>query len=332
MYKSDDFRPYLYKTSDYGKTWKRIVNGIPANAFTRVIREDPNRKGCSWRARSTGCSSRSTTARTGGRSRTICRSRSITDVVFQKRENELVVATQGRSFYVFDDMPLLHQLNGATVDGGRAPFQAEGRVPLWRGRSWRRRGPRRAATVGANPRGRRGGVLRAEGGGEGSEARVPRQRGEGRQYVFESGPGAGSAGPWRRGDDGPPPRAPAARATAAAGMNRFVWNLRYPDATSFPGMILWAASVTGPRVVAGRVPGPADGGWQGADAVVRSEEGPAHRDHAGGIRQAALAGAPNPRQALGDATRASCGFARRRSSSRTTRSATTSASRTPPRR
>ena len=45
MYKSDDFRPYLYKTSDYGKTWKKIVNGIPANAFTRVIREDPNRKG-----------------------------------------------------------------------------------------------------------------------------------------------------------------------------------------------------------------------------------------------------------------------------------------------
>ena len=44
-YQLDDFRPYLYKTTDYGKTWKKIVNGIPNNAFTRVVREDPNRKG-----------------------------------------------------------------------------------------------------------------------------------------------------------------------------------------------------------------------------------------------------------------------------------------------
>ena len=40
-YQMDDFRPYLYKTADYGKTWKKIVNGIPDNAFTRVVREDP---------------------------------------------------------------------------------------------------------------------------------------------------------------------------------------------------------------------------------------------------------------------------------------------------
>jgi photosystem II stability/assembly factor-like uncharacterized protein len=44
-YQQDDFRPYLFKTADYGRTWKKIVNGIPVNAFTRVIREDPNRKG-----------------------------------------------------------------------------------------------------------------------------------------------------------------------------------------------------------------------------------------------------------------------------------------------
>ena len=45
MYKWDDFRPYLYKTSDYGKTWTKIVNGIPDGAFTRVVREDPVRQG-----------------------------------------------------------------------------------------------------------------------------------------------------------------------------------------------------------------------------------------------------------------------------------------------
>jgi photosystem II stability/assembly factor-like uncharacterized protein len=44
-YKLDDFHPFLYKTSDYGQTWKKIVNGIPDNDFTRVVREDPNRRG-----------------------------------------------------------------------------------------------------------------------------------------------------------------------------------------------------------------------------------------------------------------------------------------------
>ena len=44
-YKWDDNRPYLYKTNDYGKSWKKITNGIPDTAFTRVIREDPNKRG-----------------------------------------------------------------------------------------------------------------------------------------------------------------------------------------------------------------------------------------------------------------------------------------------
>ena len=48
-YKSDDFKPYLYTTTDFGQTWTTIVNGIPENAFTRVIREDPNRTGLALR-------------------------------------------------------------------------------------------------------------------------------------------------------------------------------------------------------------------------------------------------------------------------------------------
>ena len=71
--------------------------------------------------------------------------------------------------------------------------------------------------------------------------------------------------------------APPARLSAQAGMNRFVWNLRYPDATAFPGLIMWAGSVTGPRVPPGtyQVRLTADG--KTADAELRSEEGPAPR-------------------------------------------------------
>ena len=45
MYQFDDCRPYLYKTNDYGRTWTKIVNGIPGRAFTRVVREDAGRRG-----------------------------------------------------------------------------------------------------------------------------------------------------------------------------------------------------------------------------------------------------------------------------------------------
>ena len=44
-YKLDDCKPYLYKTTDYGASWTAIANGIPEHEFTRVIREDPNRRG-----------------------------------------------------------------------------------------------------------------------------------------------------------------------------------------------------------------------------------------------------------------------------------------------
>ena len=52
-------------------------------------------------------------------------------------------------------------------------------------------------------------------------------------------------------EEGPPRGGPAPRVTANPGLNRFVWNLRYPDATSFPGLIMWAGSLTGPTVAPG---------------------------------------------------------------------------------
>jgi hypothetical protein len=67
-----------------------------------------------------------------------------------------------------------------------------------------------------------------------------------REEQRPAGPPAGEGG--EEGFAPPPP----ARLSANAGMNRFVWNLRFPDATSFPGLIMWAGSVTGPRVAPGK--------------------------------------------------------------------------------
>ena len=90
-YKSDDFRPYLFKTSDYGKTWKKIVNGIPANAFTRVIREDPNRKGLLVAGTETGLYISFDDGENWQRFQLNLPVTPITDVAFHKREKELVI-------------------------------------------------------------------------------------------------------------------------------------------------------------------------------------------------------------------------------------------------
>ena len=103
MYKFDDFRPYLYKTSDYGKTWTKIVDGIPEGAFTRVVREDPVASRAPLRRHGDRAStSPSTTERAGSPSSETCPVVPVTDLT--SRTDDLVVATQGRAFWILDDL------------------------------------------------------------------------------------------------------------------------------------------------------------------------------------------------------------------------------------
>jgi hypothetical protein len=111
-YQMDDFRPYLYKTTDYGKTWKKIVNGIPNNAFTRVVREDPNHKGLLVAGTETGLYLSFDDGENWRSFQLNLPVTPITDLQFHKREKELVIGTEGRSFWVLDDVGMLYQLNG----------------------------------------------------------------------------------------------------------------------------------------------------------------------------------------------------------------------------
>ena len=113
MYKWDDNKPYLYKTSDYGKTWKKITNGIPDTAFTRVIREDPNKRGLLYAGTETGLYVSFDDGENWQSMQFNLPVVPITDLAVHKREKDLVAATQGRSFWIFDDLPMLHQLMDA---------------------------------------------------------------------------------------------------------------------------------------------------------------------------------------------------------------------------
>jgi photosystem II stability/assembly factor-like uncharacterized protein len=259
MYKYDDYKPYLYKTSDYGKTWKKITNGIPDGAFTRVVREDPNKRSLLYAGTETGMYVSFDDGANWQAMQFNLPVTPITDLAIHKREQELVAATQGRSFWIFDDLPLLHQAMDAggfrivndshlfkPKDAYRMPGAGGFQLPP-------------TATVGQNPA---NGVVVyyslkskptsdvvlefLDSSGKSVRkftGRLPRQ----------GASGAGSAGqaPASAGEDEGFFGGAPARVTTDVGLNRFVWDLRYADAVRFPGMILWAGETRGPRIVPG---------------------------------------------------------------------------------
>jgi len=250
MYKSDDFRPYLYKTADYGKTWKKIVNGIPDGAFTRVIREDPHRRGLLYAGTETGLFLSFDDGDNWKPLQLNLPVVPITDLAVHKRDKDLVAATQGRSFWILDDLPVLHQMKDEIAKSDAHLFQPEDvyRTP---GGGFRLRG---TATVGQNPPG--GAVIYYYLAKKpSSEVTLEFLDGAGklvRKFSSKEQPREeGARGGGEEGEDPAFRGGPPARVTADAGLNRFVWDLRHEDAKSFPGMILWAGNMRGPLAAPG---------------------------------------------------------------------------------
>ncbi|HEX7903507.1 MAG TPA: hypothetical protein VF487_06485 [Chitinophagaceae bacterium] len=120
-YKFNDHTPGLYKTTDYGKTWTKIDNGIPIGAFTRVVREDDQRKDLLFAGTETGVY----LSWNGGKEWTPFQLNlpvtPITDLRIHK--GDLIAATSGRAFWILDDLGLIRQYK--TVTDSFAVYQPE---------------------------------------------------------------------------------------------------------------------------------------------------------------------------------------------------------------
>ncbi|MHA7059330.1 VPS10 domain-containing protein [Aquimarina sp. M1] len=108
-YKSGDFAPYLYKTTNYGQSWIKITSGIDGEHFTRVLRADPKRKGLLYAGTETGMYISFDDGTTWKSFQLNLPIVPITDLTI--KDNNLIVATQGRSLWIIDDLTVLHQLN-----------------------------------------------------------------------------------------------------------------------------------------------------------------------------------------------------------------------------
>src|SRR5688572_5733156 len=110
-YKFNDHAPAIYKTTDYGKTWTKLVNGLPGNAFTRVVREDDVRKDLLYAGTELGVF----VSWNGGKDWSPFQLNlpitPITDLRVHK--GNLIAATSGRSFWILDDLSVIRQVKGS---------------------------------------------------------------------------------------------------------------------------------------------------------------------------------------------------------------------------
>jgi photosystem II stability/assembly factor-like uncharacterized protein len=117
----DDITPHIYRTHDFGKTWTKITSGIPANAYVHAVREDPIRKGLLFAGTELGVYVSFNDGELWQPLQLNLPVSPIRDLVV--KNNDLVVATHGRSFWILDDISPLRELNSTVVSTGFYLFQ-----------------------------------------------------------------------------------------------------------------------------------------------------------------------------------------------------------------
>ena len=109
----DDFRPYVFKTTDGGKSWQNVAGNLPATAYVQVVREDPKNSNLLYAGTELGLFA----SYTAGKEWIALNLKnlpnvSIHDIVVHPRENDLILATHGRSIFIFDDATPIQQMTG----------------------------------------------------------------------------------------------------------------------------------------------------------------------------------------------------------------------------
>ncbi|MFI5181064.1 MAG: WD40/YVTN/BNR-like repeat-containing protein [Thermoanaerobaculia bacterium] len=248
MYKFDDFRPYLYKTTDYGKSWTKIVNGIPDGSFTRVVREDPGRRGLLFAGTETGLYLSFDDGATWLPFQRNLPAVPITDLTV--KNGDLILATQGRSFWVLDDIAPLRAWKPEISPKDVHLFAPSPAVRMAGGGAWwmeEEGGPR---GVGQNP-------------ANGAYVyywlkEKPAEKAKGKDAItIEILDGETvlrtftSEKPPEPGEGAPPPDESRERPLEPKqGLNRFVWDLRMLKPQLVPKAIVWG-NTQGPKVAPG---------------------------------------------------------------------------------
>jgi photosystem II stability/assembly factor-like uncharacterized protein len=242
-HQSDDVRPYIFKTSDYGKTWTSGAKGIPDNLFVRAVREDPKKKGLLYAGTENGVF---VSFNDGGEWRPLQLNlpRSpIHDLIV--KNDDLVVATHGRSFWILDDLSPVRQFNADVANQAVHLFTPATAFRIHNPEE----APHHAVLVGQNPPS--GAVIdfyvKAVPKGETTIEILDGQGQTIRKYSSQK-----IETPDEPLD--PDDKKPEKQIKVEAGLNRFTWDMHYENANRVPGYYLWEynSGARGPLVLPGK--------------------------------------------------------------------------------
>ena len=234
-YKLDDFAPYIFATYDYGKTWKKIVSGINNLHFSRAMRADKVRKGLLYAGTEYGMYFSYDDGANWKKFQLNLPIVPITDLTI--KENDLIVATQGRAFWALDDLSIVQQKDTAIASKNwhvfavNDAFRSEGC-----GRRGNRGGGAPLANMGENPP---SGVVFNYFLREGIDTANLKIT----IYDKKNQPIKSFSKSAKETND---------KIDYAAGMNQFIWDMNYPPGEKTDGMILWNGGIGSAKAAPGK--------------------------------------------------------------------------------
>ena len=253
-YKFGDYTPYLYKSEDYGKSWNLITNGISEDYYTRVVRTDKKREGLLYAGTEWGMFISFDDGSSWNEFQLNLPITSIRDL--KVKDNDLVVATHGRSFWMIDDLTPLHQLNNEIVNDEAILFKPDVSYRLAQSGGWRKPN---TLLVGENhPNGViinyylknydsndfvKIDILKKDGSTIRSFTNNKRKL------------KINSIKPVLSNENDIDYALSASNIKSIepySGGNKLIWDMRYPGFVSFDGMVLYSSPNTGPKVVPGK--------------------------------------------------------------------------------
>ena len=227
LYKTGDYRPYLYKTKDYGKTWTKITNGIPNNFFTRVLRADPNRQGLLYSGTESGMFISFDDGSSWNSFQLNLPLVPITDLAI--KNDNLIASTQGRSLWIIDDLTPIHQITKEIEDSNFHIFSPIDSYrmgnPGWGGSSNAGQNHHNGVEIFFNINKE---LIK-------DSSNISLEFLDNKKQLIKKYSNTDKKNQLK----------------INGGKNSFVWNMRYNDAKDFDGLIMWAANLRGPKAAPG---------------------------------------------------------------------------------
>jgi photosystem II stability/assembly factor-like uncharacterized protein len=228
-YKSGDYKPYIYKTENYGKSWKQITNGIAGEDFTRALKADPKRKGLLYAGTERGMYVSFDDGKNWQSFQQNLPTVPITDLAI--KNDNLIAATQGRSLWIIDDLTPLHQLNSSTLKEDIVLYKPKAAYNMSGGLG------KTSRTQGTN-----------HPGGVAINYFIKKKA---KKEVVSLSFFDANNNFIKKYSTKPVKEKNEEKLEVEDGNNIFYWNMMYPGAEKVKGMILWWASLNGPMALPG---------------------------------------------------------------------------------